>query len=241
MATSLVTYELQDGIATITMNDGGKNLLSPDMLSEINKAFDQAEKDGAVVLLTGYDNILSAGFDLKVMRSGKKAMSMLNTGFALATRMLSFPTPIVIACNGHAVAMGVFVLLSGDYRLGASGPFKIVANEVAIGMTMPSTAIEVCRQRLKPAHFVRAVEQAEVYNPDTAVEAGFLDRVVAPEDLHQEALTVAQRLSKLDLDAHRRSKLRARRQLIQKMKRANFYDRFDIIRQGIRASRKRKK
>ena len=231
----LVSYAFQEGIATITMNDGSKNLMSPGMLRELNQALDQAEKDGAVVLLTGYEEILSAGFDLKVLKSGgKQAMAMLNGGFALTTRMLSFRMPIVIACNGHAIAMGSFLLLSGDYRIGASGPYKIMANEVAIGLTVPATGIAVCRQRLTPAHFVRAVMQSEPFTPATAVEAGFLDQVVAPEILLQEALEVAKRLSQLDLQAHYRTKIRARRKLIRALKRANLFDRFDIIRLGIR-------
>jgi hypothetical protein len=101
------------------------------------------------------------------------------------------------------------------------GPFKIVANEVAIGLTMPATAIEVCKQRLAPAHFVRAVMQSEEYNPASAVEAGFLDRVVPPSDLQHEALEVANRLAKLDLKAHYKTKLRARYHLICALKKAN--------------------
>lgn len=230
-----VSYELQDKIATITMNDGSKNLMSPKMIAELNKALDQAERDSAVVIITGQEDILSAGFDLKILKAGgNRAMKMLNGGFALTTRLLSFPTPIVIACNGHAVAMGAFLLLSGDYRIGVNGPYKIVANEVAIGLTMPATAVVVCRQRLNPAHFVRAVMQSEQYNPANAVESGWLDQTVAAEDLQQTALEVANRLATLDLKAHYRTKLRSRRKLIRSLRRANLFDRFDIILLGIR-------
>lgn len=234
MESPIVSYDLQGKIATITMNDGANNLMAPKMLDALNKALDQAEKDSAVVILTGRENVFSAGFDLKVLKSGAmKAFSMLNHGFALTTRMLSFPTPIVIACNGHAIAMGSFLLLSGDYRIGVEGPFKIVVNEVAIGLTMPATAIAVCKQRLTPAHFVRAVMQSEEYTPTTAVEAGFLDRTVSQAELQQEALDTANRLAKLDLTAHYKTKLRTRRHVIRALKRANRFDRFDIIRQGI--------
>ncbi|MEM6802884.1 MAG: crotonase/enoyl-CoA hydratase family protein [Bacteroidota bacterium] len=243
MATSkLLSYDLKKGYAILSMNDGGKNLMSPQMLDEINQALTQAEKDKAVVILTGHEDIFSAGFDLRVLKSGaSKASYMLNSGFALTTRILSFPTPIINACNGHAVAMGVFILLSGDYRIGVEGPYKIVANEVALGMTMPATAIEVCKQRLAPAHFVRAVMQAEVYNPATAVEAGFLDKVVTSEQLMEEAITTAERFTSLDLDAHYRSKLRSRKKLIKALKRANRFDRFDIIRMGLQMMMKKRK
>ena len=236
MTTSkFVTYNLQDKIATITMNDGSKNLISPKMVRELNNALDQAEKDNAIVIITGSDGVLSAGFDLKVLKSGaKQAFTMLNGGFALATRLLSFPTPVIMACNGHAIAMGVFLLLSGDYRIGVEGAFKIVANEVAIGLTMPATAIQVCKQRLTPAHFVRAVMLSEEYAPTTAVAAGFLDCTVASEALlMQKAISSANAYAKLDLAAHYKTKLRVRKQLIKAMKRANRFDKFDIIWQGL--------
>ena len=135
---------------------------------------------------------------------------MIRGGFELAARLLAFPTPVVIAASGHAVAMASFLLLSGDYRVGTAGPYKITANEVAIGMVMPYAAIEICRQRLAPAHFHRAIALAEVYSPEGAVEAGFLDRVVPAGELRQTAREIAAGLAGLDLAAHAASKLRAR-------------------------------
>jgi enoyl-CoA hydratase len=208
---TLVSYQLERSIATITMDDGKVNALSLQMLTELNAALDRATADRAVVVLTGRDGVFSAGFDLTVLRAGGSgASAMLRAGFELAERMLSFPTPVLIACTGHAVAMGVFLLLSGDYRVGAAGPYKITANEVAIGLAMPLAAVEICRQRLTPAHFNRAVIIAEVFSPDDAVVAGFLDRVVGASELQDVAVSAAAVLAKLDMDAHAASKMRAR-------------------------------
>ena len=208
---TLVTYRLRDSVATITMDDGKVNALSRPMLTELGAAFDRAAADRAVVVLTGRAGVLSAGFDLPVLRAGGAAAAdLLHAGFELAQRMLAFPTPVLVACPGHAVAMGVFLVLSGDYRIGASGPYKLTANEVAIGMTMPLAAVEICRQRLTPACFNRAVLLAEVFKPQDAVAAGFLDRVVPPAELAETAAAAAAALATLDLDAHAASKLRAR-------------------------------
>ena len=208
---TLVSYQLEGSIATITMDDGKVNALSLQMLGELDAALDRATADRAVVVLTGRDGIFSAGFDLTVLRAGgSDASAMLRAGFELAERILSFPTPVLIACTGHAIAMGVFLLLSGDYRVGAAGPYKITANEVAIGLTMPRAAVEICRQRLAPAHFNRAVILAEIFSPDEAVAAGFLDRVVPAPELQDVAASAAGLLAKLDSDAHAASKVRAR-------------------------------
>jgi enoyl-CoA hydratase len=206
-----VRYELRDSIAAIAIDDGRLNVLSPDMLAELASAFDRAEADRAVVLLTGRPGVFSAGFDLAVLRGGAEpATRMVQRGFELAERILAFSSPVVIACTGHAIAMGAFLVLAGDYRVGALGAHRIGANEVAIGITMPHFGVEICRQRLAPAHFSRAVALAEIYSPEDAVAAGFLDRAVPEERLGEVARDVAERLALLDRDVHAASKLRAR-------------------------------
>jgi enoyl-CoA hydratase len=235
--TDLLSYELNDSIATITLDDGKVNVLSPQMLSDINGALDRAEADDAVVVLAGRPGVFSAGFDLKILGAGgDEALIMLRAGFELAARVLSFPRPVVVACGGHAIAMGVFLLLSGDYRIGAAGPYKITANEVAIGLTMPRAAVEICRQRLAPAHFSRATVIAEVFDPGTAVAAGFLDRVVGAAELASTAREVAGQLRALDMDAHAATKLRARNKALTAIHMAIDLDYGDAAPQRLRAS-----
>ena len=225
-----VTYSLQGSVATIAMDDGKVNALSPAMLAELAAAFDQAAVDQAVVVLAGRSGIFSAGFDLRVLTGGgPEAVPMLQAGFRLADRMLSFPAPVVLACTGHAIAMGVFLVLSADYRVGAEGPFRITANEVAIGLTLPRAAIEVCRQRLTPAAFTRAVLLAEVYSPADAVGAGFLDQVVAPEKVVASAQAAAEQMaSTLNLAAHDASKQRARAATLDALRKAMAEDDADM-------------
>jgi enoyl-CoA hydratase len=223
--STLVTYRLDDSVATITMDDGKVNALSLAMLAEVGTALDRAVADRAVVVLTGREGVFSAGFDLPVLRAGDtQAAKLLHAGFDLAARLLAFPTPVLVACPGHAVAMGVFLVLSGDYRIGARGPYKLTANEVAIGITMPQAAVEICRQRLTPACFNRAVVLAEVFAPEDAVAAGFLDRVVPPAELAQAAAEAAAELASLDLDAHAATKLHARRLTGTALREAIDYD-----------------
>jgi enoyl-CoA hydratase len=190
-------------------------VLSPRMIAELSHALDQAQDEAATVVLAGRDGVFSAGFDLAVIRAGGPAATgMMRAGFDLAERVLSYPRPIVIACTGHAVAMGAFLLLSGDYRVGVAGPYKITANEVAIGLTMPRAAVEICRQRLTPAHFNRATVLAEAFQPDSAVEVGFLDRACQPADFWEAVRGIAAELAGLDPDAHRATKLRVRKAAI---------------------------
>ena len=227
--SDFVAYKLEHPICTITLDDGKVNCLSPQMLAEVNAALDRAEKDRAAVVLAGRKGKFSAGFDLAVIgRGGSDAVDMLINGFRLAERLLSFPMPVVIACTGHALAMGSFLLLSVDYRIGADGAHKIGANEVAIGITMPRFGVEICRQRLAPAHFHRAVISAEIYSPAGAVEAGFLDQVVPEDELIAAARDKATALASLNLHAHAATKLRARDKALRALREAIEADEADL-------------
>ena len=209
--TDLLTYELDDRVARVTLDDGKVNALSIPMLQEMHAALDQAESDGAIVALAGREGYLSAGFDLDVFRSEPERLpEMLRLGATLCERLLSFPTPVLVASSGHAIAAGSFLLLSADARIGVEGPFKIGLNEVRIGLTMPLFVIELARHRLSPAHFDRAVISAAMYEPADAVTAGFLDQVVAPADLPDATAATAAELASLNPDAHAATKLRAR-------------------------------
>lgn len=204
--SELTTYELGDGIATITLDDGKVNALSPEMLASIGEGLDRAEADEAVVVMTGRERTLSAGFDLK----SDDWPTMLTAGARTAERMFSFPRPVVIACNGNALAMGAFLLLSADHRVGARGEFKIGLNEVAIGMTLPYFGIALARHRLTRPAFDLCTVTGAILDPDEARGAGFLDEVVEHEDVLATARDVAARLEGIDMNAHHATKLRVR-------------------------------
>jgi len=217
----LVAYQFEDGIATLTLCNGKVNAVSPDVIAAFHLALDQAEQDHAVVIITGQPGILSGGYDLKVMKSSpQNAIGLVTSGSRFARRMLSHPRPVIVACSGHAVAKGAFILLSADYRVGAEGPFTIGLNEVQIGMTMHHVGIALARDRLRKSAFQRAVINAEMFDPQGAKEAGFLDRVVAPEALMSTATAMAQQLKKIDPKAHTRTKLKVRKALLDALDQA---------------------
>lgn len=211
----LTTYVQDDGIATITMDDGKVNALGIPMLRELHSAFDRAEEADEIVILTGREGCFSAGFDLKVFRDSPEQLpEMLTLGASLCERILAFPRPVITACTGHGVAAGCFIQLPSDLRLGADGPFQIGLSEVKIGLTMPQFVIELARSRLTPSHFDRAVNSAVMYAPRDAVGAGFLDRVVPSEELQGAALEAARELAGLNSEAHKATKLKARADVI---------------------------
>ena len=215
--SDLVGYELEDGIATLTLDNGKVNAVSHEVIGAFHAALDRSLADQAIVIITGTPGILSGGYDLKVMMSGPQdAIDLVAAGSGLARRMLAHPLPILVACTGHAEAQGAYLLLSADYRVGVDGPFRIGLNEVHIGMTMHHVGIELARDRLRKSYFNRSVINAEMFGPVEAVTAGFLDDVVAtPEELMPAARAMAEEMKKLNPIAHANTKVKARRALLE--------------------------
>jgi enoyl-CoA hydratase len=211
---ALVECKLQSNYTLISMDDGKANALGFDMLAQLGAALDEAEQAAKVVVIAGRPGKFSAGFDLSVMSQGGDGMvQLLRAGAQLSRRLLNFPTPVVLAVSGHALAMGALVLLSADYRVGVHGTYKIGLNEVAIGMTLPYFGVELARARLATTHLGPAVDLARIYDAAGAVEAGYLDEAVSEEDLLARATDLAAQFSTLNMEAHRQTKARTREQL----------------------------
>jgi enoyl-CoA hydratase len=210
--SALSSYELNGSVATITLDDGKVNALSTDMTTEVIRQFDQAEQDGAVVIMTGRQTTFSAGFDLRCEQ--ERWPQMMISGGRLAMRMLSFPHPVVIACNGNAIAMGALLLNAADYRVGVPGQFRIGLNEVALGMTLPWFAVELARHRLTRRYFDLCTVTGTMLEPAEAREAGFLDQLAEPEVLLEAATARATDLSGIDMGAHLATKLRVREHVL---------------------------
>jgi enoyl-CoA hydratase len=193
------TVEITNDIALIRMDDGKANAINFEMLEGLNAALDKAEAEAKAIVLAGRDGRFSGGFDLNAFASlgGDGVYKLLDAGAELLLRLYGGPLPVVAACTGHAIAMGTFILLASDTRIGAAGAFKVGANEAITGMNLPIFALELSRDRLNPTHLTRATVQGFIYDPAGAVGAGYLDIAVAPDTVEATALGIAAQLAAL--------------------------------------------
>ena len=219
MSNPLVTYTLEDKTAVVVMDDGKANALGTTMMTELLAALARAEKEASAIVLAGRAERFCAGFDLRAMMSGRDAaIATLRQGVDVLLGFYGTPLPLVIACTGHALAGGALLALTGDLRLGAAGPFKVGLNEVAIGLPVPLLAMEFARDRLSKRALTRATLLATIYTPADAVDAGYLDGVVAASDLLARAKEEAARLGALSPMAYRATKELLRRPTIERIR-----------------------
>jgi enoyl-CoA hydratase len=216
MTDALPTYQLDDAVAVITLDDGKANVFSTAVVAHLHELLDQAEADGArALVLVGRPGRFSAGFDLAEMTaSAESARSLVAAGARLWLRIYGLGIPTVAACTGHALAGGAITLLSCDLRIGADVPAKIGLNEVAIGLVLPKFAVALASDRLLKTHLTAATMGAQVHDPAGALAAGYLDRVVPEAELLETAMAEARRLGALRTGAYAGTKQNLRAAMI---------------------------
>ncbi len=207
----LVSYSLDNSVAVLHMDDGKANALSKPMIDALLAALARAEGEASAAVLVGRPERFCAGFDLRVMMSGPDAAKdLLKTGSELLMKLYGATIPLVIACTGHALAGGALVVLTGDYRVGAAGAYRIGLIEVQLGMPVPVLAMELARDRLLPTELVRATLNAHIYDPEGAVRAGYLDAVAPADQVLAQAKAEAAKLGAYSKSAFRATKTRLR-------------------------------
>ena len=197
--TNALTSERRDRVLVLHIDDGKANALSFDLIDALLEALRSAEEDddiGAVVL-HGRPGRFSAGFDLGVMMDGdlNAIVRLVAAGGELVRTLYGCSVPVVAASTGHALAAGALMLLGCDVRIGSDEPAKVGLNEVAIKMVLPDWALTIAEARLSKRHMQRAIVNARVTTPTDAIGVGFIDEVVAADEVLDRAVDTAATLA----------------------------------------------
>jgi enoyl-CoA hydratase len=216
--TTAVTTSVEEGVAVVRLDDGKVNALSMDVIGQLHEALDRAQADATAVCIVGNAKALSAGFDLSVMQGGAEgARELVAAGGRLLMRLYGHPQPTVVAVTGHALAAGALLVLACDTRVGAEGPAKIGLNETAIGLPLPVYAVELARDRLSKRYLTRASVEAEIFSPEGALAAGYLDALTGADACETTAIEEARRLGQIDARAYGSSKRTLRQATIDRV------------------------
>lgn len=203
-----IVYEQIGDTALIVLDDGKANAFNHPFIDAFNAALDRAQHNATSVGIIGRPGVLSGGFDLGVIRGGDNAeiARLVSAGGRLMMRLYGHPQPIVIGATGHAVALGAFMLLSADYRIGTAGDFRIGLNETAIGLPLPEFGIALATDRLSKRKLTQATLGACLYDPAAACDVGYLDEVTTDTELRADVIARAEAMSRLDGSAFAASK-----------------------------------
>lgn len=194
-----VTLEMDGKTAVITLDDGKANAVGHALLEALEPALAKAETDADAIVLAGRPGKFSAGFDLRTMQgaSPEEVQALVNRGGHMALALFRCSKPLIAAATGHGIALGAIWLLASDERIGTPGPFKFGLNETAIGMALPVFGLELARARVPAERQTEAVIMGQLYGPEEACNAGYLDELVAEDKLLERCLERAAMLGAL--------------------------------------------
>ncbi|QJB69640.1 crotonase/enoyl-CoA hydratase family protein [Parasphingorhabdus halotolerans] len=211
-----IALTIEDDVATITLDDGKANAINPDWMAAFIETFSKAEAGATAIVIAGRDGVFSGGFDLKWLATNgaEKGPLLLDLASQMVIRVYGSPRPVVAACTGHAIAMGAFLLLTCDSRIGTKGDYKFGANETMNNMNLPVFAVELPRDRLRNAYLTASLIQSQMYNPDKALEVGYVDQLAERGSTINTAVAVASQLGKLPGRAYGANKLLLRQPTI---------------------------
>ena len=193
----MIDFELNDGIGIVRMNNNSaKNSFDIEFAELFIDKVEQANQESKAIVISGVDTVFSAGYNVKIIGKDQKATEKLvELGGKIVVQLLNIRKPVIAACTGHAIALGAVILLGCDFRIGASGNFKLGLNETQLGLALPVFATELAKQRIPHQHIHDVILGAGLHSPEQAQKYGFLDRVVDLDAVVPESIALAQKLA----------------------------------------------
>ncbi|MCP4133792.1 MAG: enoyl-CoA hydratase/isomerase family protein [bacterium] len=215
MEYSTLLLEKKENIAIITMNREERlNPLDISAGKEIIAVLENLEKDRAIrsLIITGCGKAFSAGGDVKGMLQSiedecpDKYMDDLTRAlYDIALILRNYPKPVIAAVNGYAVGAGMNLALSCDLILASEkAVFGQSFNKLGLIPGFGGTHLLInqvtWQQAAEIAFFGEQLPAQKMY------ELGFINRIVPPDKLEEEALLLAQKLSQGPTLAYARTK-----------------------------------
>jgi enoyl-CoA hydratase/carnithine racemase len=199
-----ILLDVTDGIATITLNRPDKlNAYTVDMGEDIVNVFDQLKDDEKVrvVILTGAGRGFCAGVDLEHLEEQANATDIKGPRLGeerlvreLPITLLNYPKPVIAAINGHAIGVGITMVLPCDIRLAASSA-KLGLTFAKMGILPGLGSTYLLPRLVGAARASELILTAGVIEATEAAEMGLVNRVVAPDDLLPIARKMAREMA----------------------------------------------
>lgn len=220
MTYPLVHTERRGAVAIVRLDRPPVNAVELEIGKQAEQAVDAvvASAPGAIVL-TGAGSCFSAGLDLKLVPrySPVEQRELITVANRLLHKLYACPLPLVAAVNGHAIAAGFVLALTGDYRVGTASPCKLGLTEARAGIPFPAAAMAIVQAELTPAAARLLTLVARNIDAARAMALGVLDELQPDDAVLRRALEVAEDLATIPRDAYARIKRQLRAQTISRI------------------------
>jgi enoyl-CoA hydratase/carnithine racemase len=142
MTSDTVRVEKDGTIAICRLDRPPANAVEIGFVGRMAEVFEEVlmKDDVSAVVLTGAGSFFSGGLDLKIVPAygPEEQRALIESVNRMITRLYGFPRPLVAAVNGHAVAAGLILILTADYRVGTRAACQIGLTEARVGIPFPA-------------------------------------------------------------------------------------------------------
>jgi len=202
MANTLVRYEKDQSTIVITLDNPPVNAVSTKVLTALNGAFDEAERDrdARCIILTGAgERAFCAGGDLREEKDfgdPQTAKAFRTYGRSTLNRIEACKLPVISAIHGYCIGGGTALGWVCDIRLAADNSVFRAA-DAYLGM-LPSWGMGLTRlpRYVGRNRALDILLIGENFDAKTALEFGLVTRVVPRAKLMEEANAIARRIAK---------------------------------------------
>ncbi|HMB43549.1 MAG TPA: enoyl-CoA hydratase/isomerase family protein [Luteimonas sp.] len=186
--TGLVQHTTHGDVHELRLDRMPVNALNPALCGDLENAIGDAFAQGAqAIVLAGGPKVFSAGLDVPYLLSlgdDRNALRLAWEQFFSAARAIArSPVPVVAAIAGHAPAGGCVLALCCDYRIMASGPFRIGLNETRVGLVAPEGILQLLQRVVGPHRAERLLVSGELVESQRALEIGLVDELTDIDDV----------------------------------------------------------
>ncbi len=203
--TRLIDLEHHDPVYKLTMV-AGQNRWNTTFVRRWSSALDavEASEGAAALVVSSHDpKFFSNGLDLDWVMApddhpeGGDRNTFGTEFMALMGRIITFPVPTVCAINGHAFGAGLMAALCCDTRIMRADRGFLCANEMQLGLTIPSPELALFRHKLRADVFYETVQMARRWTGADALAAGLVQQTAALEELESTTMQKATELAPL--------------------------------------------
>jgi enoyl-CoA hydratase/carnithine racemase len=178
----LLLVDIEDGVATVTLNRPSLNPLNGDLFFQIGRCAEELSLDESVraVVITGGEKNFAAGADVKEMVEAgaveiTKFISVAQESF---NKVEDIPKPVIAAINGFALGGGCELALCCDWRY-AHEDAKIGQPEILLGIIPGAGGTQRLPRLIGPAKAKEMIYSGRFYTAQECLEMGLVQKVVS--------------------------------------------------------------
>ncbi|MDY6905610.1 MAG: enoyl-CoA hydratase-related protein [Thermodesulfobacteriota bacterium] len=195
MSYENLTIDVNNYVATVTINRPPVNSVNLATIQEMDKALDEMaeNKDIRVIILTGSgEKSFSAGFDVSDAANAAKAGE---EGQRVWTKIFRYTKPVIAAVNGFAFGGGCELAMACHFRLMSDAPkAKIGLTELNLGIIPGWAGTQRMTQLLGRTKALELILFSKRLQANEALEVGLVNKVCPPDKLMDEAREMAEKL-----------------------------------------------